>query len=135
MRRVIFMDKYIAASEQDFINEMRIWILKGKYLLEVITFINTTDNKKIVAIPRYVDFEEFLFIDDKEYLNYQTALQRVGSLMDKADIKEYQLIYKSTHPMSFPYFNEGMQANTGINNPYSEESDEYFEWQEGNSYQ
>ena len=129
------MNECIATSEQDFINEIRMWVLKGGYPLELITFVNSVNNRKLVALPRYVDSEELLFLNDKEYLTYQTALQRVGSLMDKAGIREYQLIHKSTHPLSFPYFDEGMQASNGSKNPYSEESDEYFEWQEGNSYQ
>ena len=128
------MDINIAASEEEFIDEMRLWILKGVYPLQVITFLNSVNNRKLVALPRYVDPEEILFLDNKDYLTYQTALQRVGGLMDKVRIKEYQLTFKSTHPLSCPYFNEGMEADIGSNNPYSEQTFEYCEWQEGNNY-
>jgi hypothetical protein len=77
-------------TEQSFICEIELWTSKGHYPLEKITFINLENNEKLVAILSYCDLETNLYLNGKSYKNYQSALTKVGSLFDKANIKKNQ---------------------------------------------
>ena len=83
-------------NEEQFISEIQLWIRKGHYPLEKITFLNIEDNEKVIAILSYCDLETNLYIDRKSYKNYQNAFTKIGALFDKAEIKKNQDSYMNS---------------------------------------
>ena len=97
-----------AITDEEFISEIQLWISKGHYPLEKITFLNIDNDEKVVAILSYIDLETLLYLGEKSYKNYQSALTKVGALFDKADIKKCQDDYK----------NNMLQGEEGINSKH-----------------
>ena len=96
-------EEYKDVDDEQFINELQLWVMKqGKYPLELITFVKGKDGSKLIAIPAYGSAEQYIFLGAKGYESYQTALTKVGALMDKMDYPKCLDSYKATHPLSCP---------------------------------
>lgn len=77
--------------------------------MELITFGTTDDGRKIIAIESNIT-GDLLYLDDKSYKNYETALTRVGSILDKIDYPAEVILYKKDHPLSCPDFRDGYKT-------------------------
>lgn len=120
-------------SDDEFIYMMQLWVYKkGTYPLELITFLNDNSGKKYIAIPDYCNPESSLYLDAKSYVTYQSALTKVGALMDKMNYPKALNEYKSSHPLSCPEFFCGYEGIVKIN-PYESEM-ERAEWDSGRAY-
>lgn len=88
-------------NDDEFVSMMTLWVIKnGTYPLELITFLRAKNEEKIIAIPQYVDPDEYLYLGAKSYATYQSALTKVGALMDKMNYSEALQIFKENHPLS-----------------------------------
>lgn len=118
----------IDVNEDEFISMMRFWVYQnGTYPLELITFLRASNGEKLIAIPDY-SLEQHLYLGTKSYSNYQSALTKVGALMDKMNYPKAVNVYKVTHPLSCPAFCSGYNGE-----PYSSELDK-SEWEAGKAY-
>jgi|TARA_R100001509_G_scaffold165766_1_gene149857 hypothetical protein len=127
------MSKCVDVNDDEFVAMMQLWVYKNAtFPLELITFLSAKNGEKLVAIPDYVDSDKFLFLGQKSYKTYQTALAKVGALMDRMDYPKTLKIYKASHPLSCPAFNQGYQGK-GDFNPFTDESD-IAEWEAGRAY-
>lgn len=115
-------------TESEFISELKLHVYKTcAYPLELITFVPSVNGRKLIAIPSYCG-DETLFIDDKDYGNYQTALTRVGAILDKIDYPSLVIDYRKAHPLSCEQFYEGYKAADDDVNPYEPDSVWFREW-------
>ncbi len=122
-------------DDDEFISMMCLWVYKNAtYPLELITFLQSENAEKLIAIQDYVaDGCSYLYLGDKSYKNYQSALTKVGVLMDQMDYAGSLNIYKSSHPLSCPIFCSGYDSQHN-SNPYEENTDEYTEWKSGKNF-
>lgn len=103
---------YQDVDDEQFINELRLWVMKqGKYPLELITFVKGKDGTKLIAMPTYASFETHIYLGAKGYDSYQSALAKVGALMDKMDYPKYLDSYKASNPLSFPGYVSADELN------------------------
>jgi hypothetical protein len=117
-----------SVSDEEFISMMQLWVSKNaSYPLELITFLQAENGNKLIAIPDYVT-DQLLYLGAKSYPTYQSALTKVGALMDKMDYPKVVKEHKSSHPLSYPDFYRGYSGE-----PYSDELDK-AEWEAGKAY-
>lgn len=120
-------------DEEEFIAMMRLWVFKkATYPLEVIKLIEAESGAMLVAILDYGDLVSNLYLGGKSYTTYQSALTKVGALMDKMDYPETLKIHKANHPLSYPAFCSGYADESNIN-PYQDEFGKE-EWELGKAY-
>jgi len=122
-------------DDDEFISMMCLWVYKNaRYPLEVITFLQSENKEKLIAIQDYVGGGgSYLYLGEKSYISYQSALTKVGALMDKMDYVGSLNIYKSSHPLSCPIFCSGYNSQND-SNPYEENTDDYIEWESGKDF-
>lgn len=122
-------------DDKEFIEEMAMWTYKtGKYPLELVTFLSAVGGEKLIAIPTYSDVDCYLYLNKKAYKNYQTALTKVGALMDKMDYPKVLNQHKAGSPLSCPEFSAGFGASESDENPYLLDTYEYKEWEKGREF-
>ncbi|WP_062564637.1 hypothetical protein [Pseudoalteromonas shioyasakiensis] len=127
------MSNNIDVNDDEFVSMMRLWVHKNAtYPLELITLLSAANGEKLVAIPDYANPDNFLFLGEKSYKTYQSALTKVGALMDKMNYPKSLSIYKLSHPLSCPAFCRGYEGKDDLN-PYTNESD-IAEWNAGTAY-
>ena len=112
-------------DDDEFISMMCLWVYKNAtYPLELINFLQAKNGEKVIAIQDYVGGAgSHLYLGKKSYSNYQSALTKVGALMDKMDYPGSLNIYKSSHPLSCPIFYSGYNSQNDDTNPYEESTD------------
>lgn len=127
------MSNNIDVNDDEFVSMMRLWVHKNAtYPLELITFLSAENGEKLVSIPDYANSDNFLFLGEKSYKTYQSALTKVGALMDKMDYQKAINTYKVSHPLSCPAFCRGYEGKSDLN-PFTDKSD-MAEWEAGKAY-
>lgn len=121
-------------NDYEFISMMQLWMHKnGTHPLELITFFSAKNGEKIIAIPDYGSFvDQYLLLAENTYTNYQSALTKVGALMDEMDYPKALNTYKAGHPLSCKAFHDGYNSEDDIN-PYDDETDKN-EWENGKEF-
>jgi hypothetical protein len=79
--------KNIAVSEKDFINNIRLLVIKNQYPMEWMTMITLHGDYEGDYVPAIRDYVtgEVLFINDNKQYTRATAMKKLGKMWEKAE--------------------------------------------------
>lgn len=84
---------FIDADEDQFIAELKRWVYEdGKHPMACVVFIPSNETgEKLLGIQKYSSISEYLFLGETAYSNYQSALTKVGMLIDDMGFDDFKV--------------------------------------------